>query len=264
MDTAVKISVITVCYNAESVIEKTIRSVLNQTYEDLEYIIVDGASKDHTPDIIEGYLADTRVKYLSEPDKGIYDAMNKGAGMATGDYLEFLNAGDVLVDDQVISHIAERAGRSGADILYGDILYINPDGTTEKRVYGQFCSSLFYYLLGDCINHQAAFAKRDCFKQGFDLTYRICADREWMLRQKKQGKTFLATGILICEYSLDENSASIRDKKRYYDEADRCVKEHLKSGYLLFWGLNIIRNGKVSSKVLHKLYEVVFLRQGKE
>lgn len=261
MDTAVKISVITVCYNAESVIEKTIRSVLNQTYEDLEYIIVDGASKDHTPDIIEGYLMDTRVKYLSEPDKGIYDAMNKGAGMATGDYLEFLNAGDVLADDQVISHIAERAGRSGADILYGDILYINPDGTTEKRVYRQFCSSLFYYLLGDCINHQAIFAKRDCFKQGFDLTYRICADREWMLRQKKQGKTFLATGILICKYSLDENSASIRDKKRYYDEADRCVKEHLKSGYFLFWGLNKIRNGKVSSKVLHTCYRFVFLRR---
>lgn len=132
MDTAVKISVITVCYNAESVIEKTIRSVLGQTYEDLEYIIVDGASKDHTPDIIEGYLADTRVKYLSEPDKGIYDAMNKGAGMATGDYLEFLNAGDVLADDQVLSHIAERAGQSGADILYGDILYVNTNETTES------------------------------------------------------------------------------------------------------------------------------------
>ncbi len=260
MNTAVKISVITVCYNAESVIEKTIQSVLSQTYGNLEYIIVDGASKDQTPDMIEGYLTDTRVKYLSEPDKGIYDAMNKGTGMATGEYLEFLNAGDVFADNQVLAHMAERAGRSDADILYGDILYINPDGTTEKRVYGQFCSSLFYYLLGDCINHQAIFAKRECFKQGFDLTYRICADREWMIRQKKQGKTFLATGILICGYSLDEDSASIRDKKRYYEEADRCVKEHLRSGYLLFRGVNRIRNGKVSAKVLHACYRFVFLR----
>lgn len=261
MNREIKISIITVCYNAEAVIEKTIQSVLNQKYQKLEYILIDGGSNDKTLDIIKKYSKDTRVKYLSEPDEGIYDAMNKGARMATGEYVEFLNAGDVLVDENIIQAVADRITQCHADIVYGDILYEHPDGKVEKRVYGQFCASLFYYLLGDCINHQAIFAKRECFKYLFDTSYQICADREWMIRQKKMGRSFRATGITICQYSLDENSTSIKYKEKYFEEADRCVREQLKGGYPLFWMINKVRSGKISARVLHACYRKIFLRK---
>lgn len=101
MDKESKISVITVCYNCVSVIEQTIKSVLEQTYPNIEYIIIDGGSMDGTVDIIKKY-SDTVTYWISEPDNGIYDAMNKGIDMATGDYLNFMNAGDTFFEDKAI------------------------------------------------------------------------------------------------------------------------------------------------------------------
>ncbi|MDE6845846.1 MAG: glycosyltransferase [Lachnospiraceae bacterium] len=262
MEKTVKISIITVCYNAEKVIEETIRSVLAQTYQNIEYIIVDGVSKDRTMDIIRIYEADKRIRVISEPDKGIYDAMNKGSMAAAGDYVQFLNAGDTLADERVVEKVADQIRQKPADIVYGDIIYQYPDGTTSIRVYGQFCSSLIYYLLGDCINHQAIFAKRECFnKYKFDLSYKICADREWMIRLKKDGYTFSALNMLICAYSLDENSASIRDGDIYYEEADRCIREHLRIGHWLYSLIDRVRHGNLSARVLHGMYKIVFLRK---
>lgn len=262
MKEKIKISVITVCYNAEKVIDHTIQSVINQEYADIEYIIVDGASKDGTLDIIKKYTEDDRLRYISEPDHGIYDAMNKGIALSTGDYLQFLNAGDTFVDNEVVSRVAAKITETSADVVYGDIIYLYPDGSTNVRVYGQFCSSLFYYLLGDCINHQAIFAKKDCFQNNiFDTSYMICADREWMIRVKKEGKKFKVIKLLVCQYSLDENSASIRERSLYYKEAARCIKEHLKAGYWIYYVVDKIRHGKLSAKVLHGLYEIFFLRK---
>lgn len=257
-----KISVITVCYNAEKVIEQTMQSVVNQSYTDIEYIIVDGGSTDGTMELVREYVDDKRVRYISEPDNGIYDAMNKGIHLATGDYLEFLNAGDVFVNNDVIKAVVQKIDENSADVMYGDIIYEYPDKTTSVRVYGQFCSSLFYYLLGDCINHQAIFAKRECFEgHVFNTEYRICADREWMIRIKKDGKRFHAMNLLICKYPLDEESASIKNKELSDKEAELCVKKYLKLGYPIFWMLNKIRSGKVSAKVLHGFYKVIFLRK---
>lgn len=262
MKDKIKISVITVCYNAVDVIEETIRSVLKQTYRNLEYIIVDGQSNDGTLDVIHRYETNAGVRYISEPDAGIYDAMNKGSMLAGGDYIQFLNAGDIFADELVIEKIVAGLGKTNADVLYGNTIYCYPDGSTSIRVYGQFCSSLFYYLLGDCINHQAIFARRECFlKHRFDLNYQICADREWMIRLKKDGYRFKALDMIICEYSLDENSASIQNRDIYFEEAARCVKEHLKIGYWLYLLIDRIRHGKLSSQVLHGLYQIVFLRR---
>lgn len=262
MKKRVKISVITVCFNAEKILEETIKSVLGQTYCNLEYIIVDGGSNDGTLDVIRRYESNTAVRFVSEPDNGIYDAMNKGSLLAEGDYIQFLNAGDLLFDETVIERVAAQIEEINADIVYGDIMYRYPDGSSNIRVYGQFCSSLFYYLLGDCVNHQAIFAKRTCFLQHkFNLTYQICADREWMIRLKKNGYDFKALNMIICEYSLDENSASIQNSDIYFEEASRCVREHLKMGYWLYLLIDRIRHGRLSSQILHGMYKIVFLRR---
>lgn len=262
----IKFSVITVTYNAAEVVERTIRTVITQTYENLEYIIVDGGSTDGTLNIINKYAAgDERIRFISEPDAGIYDAMNKGIRMATGDYLEFLNAGDLYRDDKVLLDVAGLLGRGlnsyEIDILYGSIIYVYPDGSEKVRTYSQFCEKKFYYLLGDCINHQAMFAAKRCFDDGvFDTSFRISADREWMIRQKKAGRKFKAIDRIICYYSLDPNSVSIANEKLTWKENDVIIRRHLKAGYPVYLLVNAIRHGKVSSKILHKLYEIAFIR----
>lgn len=263
----IKFTIITVTYNAASVVERTIRSVVTQSYENLELIIVDGASDDGTLDIVKKYAEDDdRIRYISEPDSGIYDAMNKGIGMAAGDYIEFLNAGDLYRDDKVLLDIAGILGRGlnpqDVDILYGSIIYVDPDGSERIRTYSQLCEKKFYYLLGDCINHQAMFAARRCFKDDvFDTSYRISADREWMIRQKKAGRKFMAIDRIICYYSLDPESASIANEKLTWKENDKIIRKHLLAGYPIYLFVNSIRKGKVTSKILHKMYEIAFIRK---
>lgn len=258
-----KITVITVCFNAESVIENTIQSVLMQDYRNIEYIIVDGLSEDATMDIVKKYVSDAKIKWISETDKGIYDAMNKGIAMASGDYIQFLNAGDTFVNSHVVSKVAASLSDTGTDIVYGHILYCYPDGSVKQRNYTQFCAWKLYYLLGDCINHQAIFSKRVCMEQGFDTSYAICADREWMIRVKKQGYKFKAIDQVICRYSLDEESVSVKNHELYKREADRCIKQHLREGYWLFALVNRIREGKLSAKILHGIYKLAFINNGR-
>lgn len=122
-----KISVITVCYNSIATLQDTLESILRQTYPDVESIVVDGASKDGTVELIEKYSHQFsgRMKWISEPDKGIYDAMNKGIGMATGDVIGFLNADDYYQDENVLEAIAEAFARHGKEAIHGNLHYIN-------------------------------------------------------------------------------------------------------------------------------------------
>ena len=116
-----KISIVTICYNVENDIEQTILSVINQSYSDLEYIIIDGASKDKTLEIVNRYK-DKISKIVSEPDKGIYDAMNKGIKQATGEWVGFINAGDKYVDNNVLSTFVAKVS-SNADVAYGVLVH---------------------------------------------------------------------------------------------------------------------------------------------
>jgi len=120
------ITIITVSYNAVKTIEDTILSVINQTYPNIEYIIIDGGSTDGTLDIIKKYQ-DKITYWVSEPDKGIYDAMNKGTLKATGVWLNFMNAGDTFYDHQVLEKVFKDKDWSNTDVIYGDVVYVYPN-----------------------------------------------------------------------------------------------------------------------------------------
>ncbi|MDO4935022.1 MAG: glycosyltransferase, partial [Prevotella sp.] len=128
-----KISIITSCYNRERTIRSCVESVLAQDYHDIEYIIVDGASTDRSVDIIHEAIAghESRVKLISEPDHGMYEAINKGIRMATGDYVGLVHSDDFLFSPQTVGHIVERLAATHADFLYGDGLFVNPENTKQ-------------------------------------------------------------------------------------------------------------------------------------
>lgn len=177
-----KISVITVCYNSENVIEKTVQSVVNQTFNDFEYIIIDGASSDKTLDIIEKYKQQTdKIKVFSEKDKGIYDAMNKGINHAQGDYLVFLNADDVFLHENVLQLAAEKM-QDNKELYYGDLVFL--EKSTGKINNRKQDNVNYVYLCGGMLFHPAIFASKKLFEKigNFDIQYKIVADYDWILR----------------------------------------------------------------------------------
>lgn len=177
----VKISVITVCYNAAATIRRCINSVISQDYPHIEFIIIDGASTDGTAQIAAEYGQVTKL--VSEPDRGIYDAMNKGIAHATGNIIGFLNADDYFVDDHIISKVAQAFGLSSARIVYGDINIVNrADKIIRRWVAGAYKGGAFNR--GWMPPHPAFYAQRELFGElgGFKLDYGSAADYELMLR----------------------------------------------------------------------------------
>lgn len=165
------ISIVTVSYNALATIEKTILSVINQTYPNIEYIIIDGRSTDGTVDIIKKY-ANKIAYWISEPDKGIYDAMNKGGLKATGEWLQFLNCGDKLHDNNVLSNIFLSSDNDNVGIIYGDMVKITRVGAFWGKPYplDRFKSSFPVF-------HPSSYIRRNVFITFmFDTSYRIAAD----------------------------------------------------------------------------------------
>lgn len=165
------ITIITVCYNASKYIEETILSVINQTYSNIEYIIIDGGSTDGTVDIIKKY-ADKIAYWVSEPDKGIYDAMNKGIVKASGEWINFMNSGDTFFSNETISLINfEKAINSL--IIYGDNINILNDNINTYRK----ASKLTNIKYGMIFCHQSSFVRNTNNKDIiFDSHYKICAD----------------------------------------------------------------------------------------
>lgn len=124
-----KITIITATYNSSTTLRDTIESVLSQTYQDIEYLVIDGASKDNTLDIVREYepLFQGKMRYVSEPDKGLYDAMNKGMWMATGDVVGILNSDDFYTGKEVLQRVAEVFREGNVDAVYGDVHYVKPE-----------------------------------------------------------------------------------------------------------------------------------------
>lgn len=179
-----KVSIITVCRNCRNRIERTIRSVLGQDYPDIEFIVIDGDSRDGTQEVLHRYRHRV-AKLLSEPDAGIYHAMNKGLCLATGEVIAFLNAGDVYAHALVVSEAAERIYKSSLDAVYGDLAYVptrRPDKVVRYWRAGDFQPGSFRY--GWVPPHPTFFCKREIYERygSFNETYRIAGDFELMLR----------------------------------------------------------------------------------
>lgn len=177
-----KISIITVAYNAQNTIERCINSVFGQKFKNVEYIIIDGGSTDGTCRIIENYREKIDV-FISEPDKGIYDAMNKGLALATGDVIGTINADDFFADDNVLYDIARVFSEQNTQILYGDLDYIDPsDKVIRKWRSGRYSRGMFNW--GWMPPHPTFYCKKSLFdKLGvYKLDYGSAGDYELMLR----------------------------------------------------------------------------------
>ena len=178
----VEFSIITVTKNAASTLERSILSVARQRHRPLDYIIVDGASSDATSAIAERH-ADVVTRFVSEPDQGIYDAMNKGLALARGDFVYFLGADDCLIDDRVLADVATSLEGAPCDFLYGGIEVRFVDGRVAPFMPPPPEDALRFMIRG-CLPHQASFASRRTFDIAgkFDTNYRIAGDYDWFLR----------------------------------------------------------------------------------
>ncbi len=179
-----KISIITATYNSSAYISECVNSVNNQSYSNIEHIIIDGASKDNTLEIIDS-LPNRVTKVVSEPDKGIYDAMNKGIKLATGDVIGILNSDDFFTYDDVIQNVVDTFNNNGIDALYGDVHFVDPDDLNKcVRYYSSaiFKPSLFRF--GFMPAHPSFYMKRECYeKYGlYALDYKIASDYDLLIR----------------------------------------------------------------------------------
>lgn len=178
------ISVITVCYNSASTIEKALKSVADQSWQHVEHIVIDGGSKDGTQDILRRHSS--RLAHIvSEPDEGIYDAMNKGLTLAQGSVVCFLNSDDFYADQNVLAKIAERMQRDNLDAMFGDVAFVRPEA--PDLIIRRYRSARFTpqrLAYGWMPAHPALFIRREIFTRlgGFKKTYRIAGDFEFIVR----------------------------------------------------------------------------------
>jgi len=192
------LSVITIVYNNARDIGRTMLSVLNQTYPNIEYIIIDGLSTDGTLDIIKKYK-DKVAKLINEKDEGIYDAMNKGLALATGDYVLFMNSGDELYSTDTVADVFASA--ENADIYYGETEMIDADGKSlgqrRHKAPENFTWRSFNY--GMSVSHQAIYVKR-AITEPFNRKYELSADIDWILNAAKKAKTIVNTHQYVAKY----------------------------------------------------------------
>jgi glycosyltransferase involved in cell wall biosynthesis len=179
-----RISIITATYNSSAHIADCVKSVNDQTYNNIDHIIIDGASKDNTLEIIKS-IPNRVVKIVSEPDKGIYDAMNKGIKVATGDVIGILNSDDFFTSNDVIETVVEAFKNNDIDALYGDVHFVHPNNLSKSvRYYSSavFKPSLFRF--GFMPAHPSFYMKRDCYeKHGlYALDYKIASDYDLLIR----------------------------------------------------------------------------------
>ncbi len=222
METPV-ISIITVCYNAEKEIVATLKSVKEQTFKGYEYIIVDGASKDNTLKVIADSGV-TPTHLVSEKDKGIYDAMNKGLALAKGDYLMFLNAGDSLYSPSTLQQIADVA-KANPDVIYGDTAIVDAERNylCPRRLRPPKNLTRNSFKNGMLVCHQAFLPKRE-LAMPYDMQYRFSADFDWCV--KILSKATLCMPIEGYMVNYLEEGATTRNHVKSLKERFRIMTHH--------------------------------------
>lgn len=227
-----KISIVTVCYNSAGTIRRTLESVRAQHYKDLEYIVIDGGSTDGTVDILKEY-EDVITDWSSEPDGGIYDAMNKGIKKSSGDLITFLNSDDWYEED-VLGDVAKCFEDTQTDIIYGN--FIMQDGEDRQYVYELDNINLEELHYKWLLCHQALFYKRTLFEVwgGYDTSYKAAADYEWTLRAYVNGVKFEHLPRMVCRFSI--GGFSVIHEEDSIEELRRLqinlLPEQLKEKYL--------------------------------
>lgn len=221
------ITLVTVTYNAAAVLQRTLASIAEQTCKDFEHLIIDGASTDNTIQLAEQYKASLiggQVVILSEPDKGLYDAMNKGLRLAKGDYICFLNAGDKLHSPATLQHISDslKTSKNPVGIIYGNTDIVDEMGTfiRQRRLQPPATLTWRSFRHGMLVCHQAFYVNRT-IAQNYDLRYRFSADFDWCIRCMKEGERLHMTNLQIheplCDYlaegmTTQNHKASLRER----------------------------------------------------
>ena len=225
----IKLSIITINYNNKAGLEKTVNSVLSQTFTNFEYIIIDGGSADGSTDILR--QEQDRITYwVSEPDKGIYNAMNKGILQAKGEYLQFLNSGDWLIDENILSKIFDEDRT--AEILYGDLNEILPTGEVKRQVplsVERLTMANFNSNTHATIQHPASFIKNTLFEKGlYDENYKIIADIKFFIeRVIMQHCTVEYLPFVITNFNLEGLSSNPANWSKTIEERARIFSELL-------------------------------------
>lgn len=236
----IRLSVITVSYNAAATIEDTIKSVLGQSYQNTEYIVVDGGSSDDTVNILERYDA-SLSRWVSEPDEGLYDAMNKGLAMATGDYVGFLNADDFFAHPNALTAIADRLNNTKADMTFGNCLIVDARNTNETvRFYNSWRFRPWHMRFGNMPPHASVYVRRDLLlaEKGFRTDLKIAADFDLLVRLilKRQSSLAYVPGITSINRSGGVSTQGLKSTIRINREIGASLRRNdIKSNTLFLW-----------------------------
>lgn len=229
-------SIITVTYNAGKVLERTLQSVLRQSYPNIEYLIIDGGSKDNTLDLVRNYHSGISY-WISERDKGLYDAMNKGLQKATGDYVLFLNAGDTFRHPDTLAEVARiTLEQQWPDILYGETDLVDDKGRfiAARRLKTPEHLSWKSFKMGMLVCHQAFIPKRSIAPL-YDLEYRFSADFDWCIRCMKAAGRIQNTHLRLIHY-LSEGMTTANRKASLKERYRIMVKYY---GNMTVWGVHL-------------------------
>lgn len=255
----IKISIITATYNSAKTISDTIESVLSQQYKNLEYIIIDGFSKDNTIDIVKSYVnkSDISIKWISEKDNGIYDAMNKGIQMATGEVIGILNSDDFYTDNNVLSLVADEFEKNNElDAIYGDIHFVDSDNLNKcVRYYSSKIFKRSLMRLGFMPAHPSFYMRKPRFKEIglYKTNYKIAADFEFLLRAiyVKRIKTKYLPIDMVTMRTGGVSTSGISSHKTIMKEHLKAFKEnHVYTNRLL-----------LSLRYIYKIFEILFYKQ---
>lgn len=242
-----KVTVVTVCLNTVDTIAATMESVLGQTYENLEYLVIDGMSTDGTQEVIRRYEGDQRVRTVFEHDSGLYNAMNKGHDLCSGQYILYMNSGDLFYDEKVVEDMAPYLQ---ADLVYGNTLRRKESGEQLETYYGKY-KLMWLLLSGRMMSHQSLFTRTEVMRRfRFDEQYRITADYDFVVRAKKSKCSIKYVDRTV---SIMNNIEGISAQIGNYDimraEDDRSLREN----YPGFYYLVKIPKGLV--RIVRRIYE---------